>query len=88
METTTLAVRLSENERRVVYALREIPVSPLKDLTGAILDELLEFVREPKCAELQADGAPCATPTADCEQCAKLREVLDHLRRRIAAASS
>ncbi len=45
---------------------------------------LVEYVREPKCAEMQADGVPCTSAEADCEQCVKVRELLATLRHGLA----
>ena len=41
--------------------------------------QLTDFVREPRCPEVQADGVPCDTPDADCEQCLKIQELLNSL---------
>jgi hypothetical protein len=45
---------------------------------------LVDYVREPKCAEIQADGVPCETPEADCEQCTKVKDLLFTLKRGMA----
>ena len=76
-----VSVQLSAAEWRVVSGLREIPASPLREMTYEMVVALLEYAREPKCAEMQADGVPCSTPAADCEQCGKVTELLTVLRR-------
>ena len=62
--TTGTPVALSEDERRLVLALREIPESPLRDLYTRLVSELTDFVSSPSCAEMQADGAPCTSASA------------------------
>ncbi len=76
---------LLPEERRLVLALRAIPESPLRDRLGTLLAALLDFVAEPCCAELQADGAPCTSAQASCDQCRKLLELLEGLRGRLQA---
>ena len=82
-----VSVKLSPEEWKVISGLREIPPSPLRDLMNEMVTALLEYVREPRCAEMQADGVPCATPDADCEQCRRLKEVLQTLRDRFPASA-
>jgi hypothetical protein len=46
-----------------------------------LLGEIVRILREPHCAELQADGAPCPSAHTACDQCdraAELVEVLAH----------
>ncbi len=79
-------VALSSRERRIVAALRDLPPGQARDLLDEILDQLLTFARDPHCAEMQADGVPCASPSSDCEECARLKEILAGLRRAFAGA--
>ena len=74
------AIALTADERRIVSALRDIPPSPLRDLAREVILRLLDFVREPKCAEMQGDGVPCDRPEADCEQCTRLMEIVESLK--------
>jgi len=83
-----VSVKLSPEEWKLISGLREIPASPLQDLMKQMIGELLAYVREPKCAEMQADGVPCASPTADCEQCQKVHQLLLSLRHGIAPTGS
>jgi len=83
-----VSVKLSSDEWKLISGLREIPPSPLRDLMKQMMSELLEYVREPKCAELQADGVPCASPSADCEQCQKVHQLLIALRHGLAPTGS
>jgi hypothetical protein len=76
---------LRPEERRLVEALRSIPPSPLRERLVALVSELTDFVAEPGCAEMQADGVPCSSAHASCDECRKLTELLDGLRGRLQA---
>lgn len=76
---------LTPEEARLVLALRGIPPSRLRDLLTTLVGELAAFVAEPSCAEMQADGAPCATPDVACDECRKLTSLLEGLRSRLQA---
>jgi hypothetical protein len=80
MEQESVKIALNHSEWRVIAALRDLPDGQLKDLVRQTIGELLEYAREPKCPEMQADGVPCATPAADCEECRRLKEILGDLR--------
>jgi len=84
MQHETVNVKLNPDEWKLVAGLRDIPPSPLRDLMHELMMGLVDYVREPRCPELQADGAPCETPAADCEQCRKVKELLLTLRRGLA----
>jgi hypothetical protein len=81
--SVTAVEALTTEERRLVLALREIPDSPLRERFATLVRELSEFVASPSCAEMQADGAPCSSADASCEQCRKVEELLEGLRRRL-----
>jgi hypothetical protein len=86
MEQELVNVKLNPEEWKLVAGLRDIPSSPLRDLMQEMIVALVDYVREPRCAEIQADGVPCETPAADCEQCLRVKELLFTLRRGIAKA--
>ena len=48
------------------------------------LERLLTLAAEPRCAESQADGVPCATLETDCEHCGRALGWLMRLRAEIA----
>jgi hypothetical protein len=77
---------LSEEEKKLLLALREIPPSRLRDLMTTLVGELAEFVAAPSCAEAQADGAPCPGPDTSCDECRKLTSILEGLRGRLQAS--
>ncbi len=79
-----VSVTLSGDEWKVISGLRDIPESPLRAMAYEMMVALVEYAREPKCAELQADGVPCTSAAADCEQCVKVRELLGALRHGLA----
>jgi hypothetical protein len=76
---------LSEEETKLLLALRGIPPSRLRDLMTTLVGELTEFVAAPSCAEMQADGAPCPAPDTSCDDCRKLTTILEGLRGRLQA---
>ncbi len=71
---------LSEWEWRLIARLREAPEGPLRHRLLELLDELVQFLREPRCAQVQADGVPCGAVEADCEECLQVAEMLTTLR--------
>lgn len=77
---------LSREEQKLVLALREIPKSRLRDLMTTLVSELADFVAEPSCTEMQADGAPCPTTDVSCDECRKLTTILEGLRGRLQAS--
>jgi hypothetical protein len=77
---------LSREEQRLLLALREVPPSRLRDLMTTLVSELAEFVAEPSCSEMQADGAPCPTTDVSCDECRKLTAILEGLRGRLQAS--
>ena len=82
MREPGVSVDLSADEWRFVSDLRAFPSSPLRDRALALFNAVLEFSREPRCPEAQADGVPCDTPSRSCDQCLHLEEMLETLRRR------
>jgi len=76
---------LEPEERELVETIRAIPPSPLRDRFRTLLSELTEFVAAPGCAEIQADGAPCASAQAACDECQKLTALIEGLRTRLHA---
>ena len=83
MGQALIPLNVTPAEYRIITTLRDMPESPLRDRVHQVLDELLDFARNPKCSELQADGAPCSNPSADCEQCQTVLGMLDRLEGRI-----
>ena len=76
---------LTPEERKLVLALRGIPPSRLRDLLRVFVGELVDFAASPSCAEMQADGAPCISAEASCDECRKVVSLLEGLRSRLQA---
>ncbi|HXK12280.1 MAG TPA: hypothetical protein VMT70_21760 [Vicinamibacteria bacterium] len=76
---------LTPEEARLVLALRAVPPSRLRDLMTTLVSELADFVADPRCTEAQADGAPCPSPDAACDECRKVTSILEGLRGRLQA---
>jgi hypothetical protein len=76
----TSPVSLTPSEYKIVQGLREIPDSSLRYRLEEALVELTDFVRDPQCGEIQADGVPCPTPDRDCHICLKIDELIAMVR--------
>jgi hypothetical protein len=74
---------LTPAEFRLITTLRDMPESPLRDRVNRLLEDLVAFARNPRCPELQADGAPCANPGADCDQCKVVLAMLETMGKRL-----
>lgn len=72
----TRASQLSSEEWRLIEGLRELPSTPLRDRLTEVMGQMLDFVRDPSCAEKQADGVPCESTTLACEECQEVFAVL------------
>jgi hypothetical protein len=86
MSDEKVSVALTPDEWRFVSELRTVPSSDLKRRVLRLFVAVLDFAREPRCAESQADGVPCDTPSGSCEQCLHVDGMLDALRERTAQA--
>ena len=71
---------LVPEERRLVWALREVPEGRLRTELLFLLDELLAVARNPHCGEMQADGVPCACLGVACDECQRVLSRLRQLR--------
>jgi hypothetical protein len=80
MTNETVTVTLTKKEWNFIAAMRDIPPGQLKDLMDDLLTSIIDLTRNPTCVEVQADGVPCATTAADCEQCVKVKGVLETLK--------
>ena len=79
---------LTLEEQKLLLALREIPPSRLRDLMTALVSELADFVAEPRCTEMQADGVPCPHVGVSCELCGRSVQWVRDLREAIARSST
>jgi hypothetical protein len=88
MSETTLVSRggLSPEEQRLIARLREIPPGPVGQELTSFIEDLIEFVLDPRCPEAQADGVPCISLALACEQCQMVISELAGLHRRLRRA--
>jgi hypothetical protein len=73
------------SEGPLLEALGGLPTGPLRDAIVALIRDLAAFVADPGCPERQADGVPCASAQAACDECRRVIGVLEDLRRRLRA---
>lgn len=67
---------VDQAEWDLLWALRDVPSGPRKDILMQLLRDIVSFVGEPGCAESQADGVPCSSPSTDCAQCRRVDSCL------------
>ncbi len=80
MNGQRITAYLGADEWRLIQALRELPPSALRERLWELLVELIDYIREPRCPELQADGVPCASAHSSCDQCDRVQSLLLRLR--------
>ena len=78
------SILVTATEKKILASIRELPEGHLKHKLEAFLVDLTVFVRDPKCAQVQADGIPCESVQADCEQCMKVDHLIADLQRTLA----
>ncbi len=88
IEQPVAASRAFLREAKLVRDLRA--ALPIEAQTAFFrqLDELLALLAEPRCADCQADGVPCAHVGVSCEQCGRAVQWVRELREAIARSST
>jgi hypothetical protein len=86
MSEEKISVALSPAEWSLISELRAVPSSVLKEKALQLFAAVVDFARDPRCSDVQADGVPCDTPSASCEQCLHVDGMLDALRKRTVEA--
>lgn len=81
MRESTVDVTLTAREWKLISTLRAIPPGPLSIKVTTLIDGLVEFIHDPKCAKVQGDGVPCDNVSTACEQCAHVAEMLESMDR-------
>jgi hypothetical protein len=76
MRESTVDVTLTAPEWELISRLREMPPSPLKKRVHSLIHDLVEFIRDPKCAGMQGDGVPCDNVSTACAQCVHVAGML------------
>lgn len=85
-ENPGMSVRdLLQDELNRLQALRDRLSCQSHGELLAVTERALRAAGCPACAESQADGVPCETTTASCEQCVKALGWIRSLRTRIEA---
>jgi hypothetical protein len=74
---------LTEPELTLVRALRDIPRGIAREELMPLIEDLVSFVRDPKCAQAQGDGVPCVSVGNACEACQSVADTLARLHRRL-----
>ena len=74
MNDERTSLPLTADERRLIFSLREIPGSPLRDRVVTVVHQLVQLATEPRCAESQADGVPCDSEKGRCDACSRVTE--------------
>lgn len=72
MNEDRIPIPLNREERRIVFALRNVPESPLRTRILCLVKGLMDLALEPTCTQMQADGAPCASVHSQCDSCANV----------------
>lgn len=76
-------VELDAGEWALVRSLRDVAPSTVRERARDVVAQLLAFVGSPGCTAQQADGAPCETPKASCDECDRVLQVLGDLQARL-----
>ena len=74
-------------EALVIQRLRDTLPADVQARFFKEFEEMLTLAAEPRCAEAQADGAPCVAASSDCEDCGRALAWLSRLRAEIARAA-
>jgi hypothetical protein len=81
--SSSVPVELSSEERRLIAGLHDLPSEAMRLRLTEVMEEVLDFVREPACAERQADGVPCQGTELACEDCREVLALLRGIERRL-----
>jgi hypothetical protein len=83
MPEPTVTVALSPAEWRLIQGMRSLPPSRLRDRISQVLNELLFYVRNPRCEGMGPEGFPCGDPVSTCEECQEIWDLLDTIAERV-----
>jgi hypothetical protein len=85
MNERAVMTPLTTEEWDIVCRLRDIPEGGLREQLLRLLLDLTGFAAAPACAEMQADGVPCASAGTCCDECQRIVACLAHLHRLVGA---
>jgi hypothetical protein len=80
MNERTVEVPLAPEEWEMVCRLRDVPPGRSRRELLALLRDLVTFAAAPGCSEMQADGVPCASVHASCDDCQRIASCLSRMR--------
>jgi hypothetical protein len=86
MPEPTVTVALSPAEWRLVQGMRGLPESRLRSRISEVLEQLLFYVRNPRCEGMGPEGFPCGDPVSTCEECHQIWDLLDTIALRVEQA--
>jgi hypothetical protein len=81
MGESRVDLTLTAAEWELISTLRAMPPSPLRNKVTTLIEELVAFIHDPKCAEMQGDGVPCDSVSTACAQCAHVAAMLESMDR-------
>jgi len=87
MPEPTITAVLSPTEWRLIESIRGLPAGKLHNRTSEVLEDLLFYVRNPRCEGMGVEGFPCGEPKAPCEECHEIWDLLESIAERVARAS-
>lgn len=88
MKRADVPLPLREDEANLVALWRGLPEGPLQRRVREIVLELIRFARDPHCDEMQGDGVPCGSAHGQCDDCAKVIEILRGFETRVRPVGS
>jgi hypothetical protein len=88
MKEPTVVTPITPEEWELVCLLRDIPWGRSRGQLLALMRELVTFVASPSCSEAQADGVPCPTAHASCDECQHIHSCLARMRDLVGASEA
>jgi hypothetical protein len=70
---------LTDAELRLVRGLRDVAPGAAHDELMILIEDLVNFVTDPRCPRSQADGVPCLSVGKACEECQCVTDTLVRL---------
>jgi hypothetical protein len=69
--------------RALAERVRRLPEGERKRRLQGRLGEVMALLASPRCGDMQADGAPCASAGSSCDVCGRALELVERLVREI-----
>ena len=85
MPDSTINAVLSPSEWRLVQSVRNVPAGALHDRAAEVIESLLFYVNNPRCAGMGVEGFACGEPKSTCEECQAIWDLLDTIAERCVA---